>query len=134
MRSFLIALVLAAVPGIASAECTCTCNGGQPTPVCTLTSDVAPICQRICLSPVTQSIYNPPVVVPLSSGNLVVSAAPAGTSTDPAALAAGTAAGLAPVNAAGSAVGNTAGGASSSNVSSAASVASTAGAALPGSR
>lgn len=55
MRTILVGMALALLPGTVSAECVCACIQGRATEVCSrdpMKLNLPIICQRLCLEPV----------------------------------------------------------------------------------
>ena len=53
MRTFVLGALLALIPASAGAVCSCVCVEGEARSVCTQVTDLAPLCQRVCLPNVT---------------------------------------------------------------------------------
>lgn len=53
MRTFVLGALLALIPASAGAVCSCVCVEGEARSVCTQITDLAPLCQRVCLPNVT---------------------------------------------------------------------------------
>lgn len=53
MRLFVLGALLALMPAPAGAVCSCVCLEGEARSVCTQVTDLAPLCQRVCLPNVT---------------------------------------------------------------------------------
>lgn len=92
MRAILASLILTVLPGIAFAQqCACNCVGGRAVAVCPADAITQPICQKLCIDGVGQTLSMPSVSPPNLGGRL---GAEAGGTSPQDALASGNLEGL----------------------------------------
>lgn len=65
MRTVILAISIAIAPVPALAMCSCACVGGEAVARCDRPSEIAPICQKLCLPTVAApSMTGPSVALP----------------------------------------------------------------------
>lgn len=67
----LLPFLLLLLPGVAVADCYCTCINGQNQPICEKSYEVKPVCPpKVCrVEPPSVKPINPPTVPPVGTRN-----------------------------------------------------------------
>ena len=89
MRALMVGFALLIDPTAGYATCACVCLGGQSRPVCSLPTDVEPICQQICTLTAGSGPLQSPSVSQSLGANSLLGASDGGASASGLALGSG---------------------------------------------